>query len=27
MNSLVAFGARTPTFGRTEYFFGDVVLT
>lgn len=27
MNSLVAFGARTPTFGRTEYFLGEVVLT
>jgi hypothetical protein len=27
MNSPVAFGARTPTFGRTEYFLGEVVLT
>jgi hypothetical protein len=27
MNSAVDFGARTPTFGRTEYFLGDVVLT
>lgn len=27
MNSQVDFGARTPTFGLTEYFLGDVVLT
>ena len=27
INSQVDFGMRTPTFGRTEYFLGDVVLT
>ena len=27
INSQVALGKRTPTFGRTEYFLGDVVLT
>lgn len=26
-NSQDEFGATTPTFGRTQYFFGDVVLT